>query len=160
MKRLYDEDDVRELFQELRAETTAQGRAPDFGTMIERAKSEVGRRPSLEVVPGAPREDGGPAKGSRRFVWAGGWVSAGIAAAVAGLLFTGIGTDQDAEFERMVAGFANDASGGAWRSPTAGLLEVPGLDLLRGVPDIGGSARGGVGEPPESSTSDEREGRL
>ncbi len=147
MTKTHDDHEVRELFQELKAETEALGRTPDFRVMMERAKSArpVTRR----------------AQPSRQWVWAGGWASAALAASVVGLLLTGTGTNQDAEFERLVAGFSSDASGGAWRSPTAGLLEVPGLELLRGVPDVGGSVRGGgPGERPEGPAPDERESRL
>ena len=79
---------------------------------------------------------------NRRIVRAGAWASAALAAVLAGVLLTNAGPDPDAEFERLVAAYASDASGGAWRSPTSGLLEFPGIELIRSIPSVGGPARG------------------
>jgi hypothetical protein len=40
-------------------------------------------------------------------------------------------------FERAVRAFENDPALGAWRSPTDGLLDVPGLQLMTTVPSVG-----------------------
>ena len=160
MKRPYDDDQLREAFQELRTETEARGRAPDFGVMMERARSDAAARRSIQPVAGDQRKEGVRPRPSPRLLWAGGWASAVIAAGVVGLLLRGTGADQDEEFERLVVGFASDPSGGAWGSPTARFLEVPGLEFIRSVPDVSGSVRGvDPGEPTESPTSDGREGR-
>ena len=162
MRKPNDQDDkVRELFAELRAETRAPGRAPDFETMIELAKGDTASRPPLRVMHGGLQADATRDLRSRRLARASGWMSAAIAAGVAALLFVGPDTGPDQEFDQLVAGFTSDVSGGAWISPTAGLLQVPGLDLLRGVPTVGGILRGVISEgQSDDGTTDTREGRL
>jgi hypothetical protein len=43
----------------------------------------------------------------------------------------------EARFRRTVLAYASDPALGAWRSPTAFLLDVPGHNLLTDVPRIG-----------------------
>jgi hypothetical protein len=155
---------LRERFLDARAETRASG-VPDFGTMLERARAEAPGAPQLGVADGSVVGGvaGGPGGGARRrpasrrrLVLAGAWTSAALAATVAGLLLTGRATGgEDEDFERLVAAYTSDLAPGAWRSPTSGLLQVPGMELLRTVPSIGGSVRGAApatptagGEPP------------
>ena len=135
------DDPMRDEFQRLRAETEASGHGPDFQAMMDRAKAEAAPTPELVVVRGE-RADTGAFRRRRRIVWVGGWASVALAAAIAGILLIGEETDRDVEFDRLIAAYASDASAGAWRSPTSALLNVPGMDLTRSVPSIGGAVRG------------------
>jgi hypothetical protein len=65
------------------------------------------------------------------------WASAAVAAALAGVLLFDRGPSEDEQFAELVAAYTADVSAGAWRSPTSGLLQVPGMELVRGVPSIG-----------------------
>lgn len=130
-------------FEALRQDTTA--RAPDVHRMLDVARSDAEGAPRLAVVDGGAAHDGPGTDGMRhgsasrqRLVRFGGWVSLAAAAGAAGLLFVESGVDpEDAEFEALVAAYSTDAASGAWRSPTAALLDVPGLDL-GAVPSVGG----------------------
>jgi hypothetical protein len=126
------DDGLRGRFRELRAETERAGAAPGFRGVIARAEALTETRPALEVIAGgavSPRS-------RRRFVRVGTWASAALAATVAGLLLVDSGPNEEEEFARLVAAYSSDISGGAWRSPTSGLLEVPGIDMVRSVPSI------------------------
>jgi hypothetical protein len=136
-----EDDGLRERFQELRGESARQGGLPDFDAMIARARAEATGRPTLGLLGGAAWRRGGPATDYRRLARAGAWASFAVAATVAGLLLTDR-RPREAEFERLVAAYATDASAGAWRSPTASLLAVPGMELTRSMPSIGGPVRG------------------
>jgi hypothetical protein len=122
------DEDLRARFGELRAET----RAPAFSAVLQRAADEARARPALCVVSGRPAR--------RRLIAAGAWASAAIAATVAGLLILDRGPSEDERFAQLVAAYSTDLAAGAWRSPTSGLLDVPGIELVRGLPAIG-SAR-------------------
>jgi len=122
--------DLRGRFDELRAET----RAPSFQSVLERAAAEAREQPALGVVHGG--------SGSRRHALkVGVWASAAIAATLAGLLLFDRGavpgSSADEEFEELVAAYSQGMSAGAWQSPTSGLLDVPGMELVRGVPSLG-----------------------
>ncbi len=139
MTQLPDDDGLRERFQELRGEAEQPVRVPDFGAMLAQARADGAARPSFEGVDGG---DAARAAGThRRFLRAGAWASAALAATVAGLLLTDRRPSDD-DFAQLVAAYAMDASGGAWRSPTSGLLAVPGMELTRSVPSIGAPVRG------------------
>lgn len=152
-----EDQDLKALFQELKARDRRS--VPDFGPMMARAKEEVNRpaeenRVRIYSVPGADPKTG--IHGVRESVtawirprtrWAltGGGVLA--AAAVAAVFLVQRPETTDADFERAVHSFATDPALGAWKSPTADLLNVPGLELLRTVPKVGnprlpGSPRG------------------
>ena len=124
-----EDDRIRAGFEALRAEASRPGAVPDFAEMISRARHAS--EPVEPVVRAIP---------SRRAVQIGGWMSLAAAAAVVGLLLVGPrATDADAEFERLVSDYSELMAGGAWRSPTAPLLDVPGLDL-GAVPSFAGYA--------------------
>lgn len=116
---------LAEGFARLKAEDAR--RAPPFdrvfGEAVRRAEDDAG-------------SDGGSVIGwRRRRRWA---AAAGLAAAAAigGILLAA--PDGDEAFEDAVASWSatvGDAS--SWRSPTAGLLDVPGNELLTTVPSIG-----------------------
>ena len=145
------DEQLRELFTALRAETQAQTPAPPFDAMISEAKRAAAAREQLRLVPGGRR-------GARyRLVRWGGWTSAAVAAALVGLMLIGNDPPTDEAFEQLVTAYSTDASGGAWVSPTADLLEVPGLELLRDMPGLGVSTRGQPGNPALGRDPDERE---
>lgn len=152
-----ENDDTRleAAFDALRRDTAS--RQPDFVRMRDAAAEEASRMPKLGVVDGGV-EDGSsfdrtPSRTRRRVARFGGWVSLAAAAGAAALLFVDGGVDPaDAEFEALVSAYTADASAGAWMSPTAALLDIPGLDLGT-VPDVGGALRatGGVDLPGRDS---------
>jgi hypothetical protein len=115
---------------ELRARFDAQRRAdaseaPPFASMLARARAEV--------------EGAAPAVAARRLrlrrlMYAGGLAAA---AAIAALLIVPRSRSPEAAFERAVRAFQNDPALGAWQSPTDGLLNVPGSQLISTVPSVG-----------------------
>lgn len=133
-----DDERMKERFQALRAETRGSGAVPDFDTMLAEAKL-AGQRPALEVVSGGESPE--RVRG-RRWLRAGAWASAAVAAGLVGLVLVDRGPSGEDEFERLVAAYTSQGGAESWRSPTSGLLEVPGMDLMRTVPSIGGAARG------------------
>ena len=136
------DDGLRDRFHELRATTEQPGRVPEFRAVYDLADTKARARPSLEVIDGA-------AYSRRQIVRMGAWASAAIAAAVAGLILVERTPSEDEQFARLVAAYTSETAAGAWRSPTAGLLDVPGMDLVRSVPSIGAPVPGLA--PPESA---------
>ena len=128
-----DDKDLKGAFHTLREHDRGVGRAPDFGTMMAEARRRADAVPQLEVVSGGRR---------RRVLRLGGWASAAVAAGVAALLLLGRGPSGDEEFARLVASYTSETAAGEWSSPTAGLLDVPGMDLMRSLPSIGSPLRG------------------
>jgi len=133
-----DDADLRAAFGDLRSEVDRS--APPFETMVEAARRQAGELPELRVVDGDATVGGGGGVGPRtqgrgaRFAVLGGWVSLAAAAAAVGLLMLNPPVDDaDAEFEALVASYTAVAR---TPSPTAGLLDLPGLDL-GSVPRIG-----------------------
>lgn len=133
-----DDADLRAAFGDLRSEVDRT--APAFETMVEAARRQAGELPELRVVDGDPTVGGGGGVGHRmqgrgaRFAVLGGWVSLAAAAAAVGLLMLNPPVDDaDAEFEALVASYTAVAR---TPSPTAALLDLPGLDL-GSVPRIG-----------------------
>lgn len=152
-----EDQDLKELFQELKAGDRRS--VPEFGPMMARAKAEAGRQGEdsgvhIYSVPTAGPQTG--IQGVREAVLA--WVRArnrwaltggGVlaAAVVAAVFLIQQPETTDADFERAVHSFASNPALGAWKSPTADLLNVPGIELLKTVPKIGnprlpGSSRG------------------
>lgn len=127
------DDQLRALFTELREEVVRS--TPSFGSVLERAAAEAREQPALGVIRGA-----GTAS-RRRVLEVGAWASAAIAATVAGLLLFDSDRisppSEDDQFAELVAAYSQDMSAGAWRSPTSSLLDVPGMELVRGVPSLG-----------------------
>ncbi len=128
--------DLEAEFRDLAHDVKASGRVPDFSSMMERVHAEVadadviGSRTS-DFGPSGARTSEDARRDFRRF---GRWIPVAAAAAVAGLLLFGDGTGGDDEFERLVSDYV--ASAGDWRSPTASLMNIPGVDL-GSVPSIG-----------------------
>lgn len=129
-----EDADLRAAFDDLRRETERS--VPDFGGMLTSARHEADDHaaPALSL-----HKDGQESKSSAqrprpRIAVIGGWATLAAAAAVAGLLlFEAPVDDADAEFEALVASYTTVAR---TPSPTAGLLDTPGLDL-GSVPRIG-----------------------
>lgn len=127
------DDDLRADFQALRADVEASDGVPSFDAMFSRAKAEAAS-PEAAAGGAAVTNDLERARRRRAFPVAP-WIPLAAAAAVATILLVGLpGPDGDAEFERLVADYSTTAT--AWRSPTASLLEIPGVDL-GAVPSIG-----------------------
>lgn len=132
------EDGMRKDFRALRREVEESGAVPDFDAVMRRARAGA-VEPTLQAHPGR--------------AWWRPWVPLAAAAAVVGVLLVGRpGSDGDAQFERLVADYSTMVAGGAWRSPTASLMHVPGVDL-GAVPSFGGYA--GSARPD----ADDSEGR-
>jgi hypothetical protein len=118
---------LRERFQALRAEDAR--RAPDFADLLARAQAP-------EAIPIARPRRGRPPARALRWTLAAGALAA---AAIAGIL--AVPRDAHDDFETLVRTFSSQVGSGLWRSPTDGLLEVPGIELVRSVPAIGGRPR-------------------
>jgi hypothetical protein len=120
----------RQLDADLRARFDAQrraeaGGAPAFTAMVARAHAELAAgAPAI-----APRR-----LTLRRIAYGSGLAAA---AAVAAILVLPGQPSSEAAFAEAVRAFQTDPALGAWRSPTAGLLDVPGRELLSTVPGVG-----------------------
>jgi hypothetical protein len=115
---------------ELRARFDAQRRAeanqaPAFASMMARARAEAAA--TGPVI--APRRFE-----RRRFMYAAGLAAAAV---IAALLVTPRSPSDEDAFEHAVRAFQSDPALGAWQSPTDGLLNVPGSQLISTVPGVG-----------------------
>lgn len=114
---------LRERFARLREEEGA--RVPDFEAVFGEARrqAESGGEPPGILVGGRPRR----------------WYRAAVTLAAAALAAVYLGApDPDERFEALVESYSAALDGGRWRTPTDGLLDVPGMDLLVTVPSIEG----------------------
>ena len=115
---------------ELRARFDAQRRAeasqaPAFASMMARARTADA--------------DAGPVTAPkrferRRFMYAGGLAAAAV---IAALLVIPRPRSSEDTFEDAVRAFQRNPALGAWQSPTDGLLDVPGSQLISTVPGVG-----------------------
>lgn len=152
-----EHDALRDEFQRLRSETEGAERVPDFGAMMARAKAEASR-PPMSVVDGGSAADAVVVHRPRRALVIGGWATAALAAAIAGvMLVDSRGGNAEDTFERMVAAYTTDVAAGAWKSPTSSLLDVPGMSYTRSVPSVGDPLRDF--DPSRLSERPEAEGR-
>jgi hypothetical protein len=122
-------DDVRD--SELRARFDVlkridAGRAPAFADVMARARSEL-----AHTTPATTRHEWGLV--ARRYGWLGGLAAA---ATIVALIALPRRESQEAAFERAVRSFHSDSALGAWRSPTDGLLDLPGSRLIATTPSI------------------------
>ena len=122
-----EDNDLRSLFGTLRGEE--QEGAPAFGALWSRAMDEAARAGADPSATGRPR-----GRMARRLAWGGSLLAAAAAAAL--ILLPPRGTS-DTEFIQVVQSFSADPSSGAWRSPTDGLLDVPGKEVLNTIPSLG-----------------------
>ena len=129
-----------ERFARLKAEDAQ--RIPDFAAMYEAAA-----RASEQSEASVPLED----RRTRLTRWTA-VATTLAAAAVAGILL--LTPDAEADFEALVSSYSVEFGGSRWRSPTDGLLDVPGMDLIRTVPSIEGSFRLPPSGPAEPAGND------
>lgn len=135
MSEAHEDQALRDEFAAQRNELRGSGRIPDFDAMMAKARAET--------ADGIEATDELAARRAR-IPRAGAWMTLATAAAAATLVFVvdrGPGSDADAEFERLVAGYSATTASGAFASPTSGLLEIPGVDLGT-VPSVGSTLRG------------------
>jgi ferric-dicitrate binding protein FerR (iron transport regulator) len=119
------EPELRARFEELRREDAR--RAPSFAAVMARAQTD------------AMRAAGSPARREsrvtlRRLGWAGGLAAA---AAIAALIVIPRARSGEDTFEQAVQAFHANPALGAWRSPTDGLLNLPGSQLISTIPSVG-----------------------
>jgi hypothetical protein len=126
-----DSEELRRLFRELRSQEARA--APSFQDVMARARDEL-RQNREAPDSNLPGPSGERFRTVRSRLLAGGGLLA--AAAVAALMLVGIPDATDRSFEEAVRSFSTNPALGAWRSPTQNLLRVPGMELLRTVPDI------------------------
>lgn len=128
------DQDLQRDFEALRGRVEGSGRVPDFETMMARARAEAA------------------GLGSRRLPWLW-WAPLAAAAAAAGLLLIGgPGTSADAQFERLVANYSSTIAPTARQSPTASLMNIPGIDL-GAVPSFGAYSSGVPGSNEAQETN-------
>lgn len=115
---------------ELRARFEAQrradaGEAPSFAEMMARVRAQPDD--TSTVVATSSRK-------LRRVVY---WSGLAAAAVIGALLALPGSSSQEDAFEQAVRAYQNGPAMGAWRSPTDGLLDVPGSRLISTVPSVG-----------------------
>jgi hypothetical protein len=120
--------DLRELFQELRARDERS--VPGFREMVAGARKET---PEGKTGEGMEWHRGRRIR--RRVAWGGSLLAAAGAALVLRLPRRGA---SEAAFERAVRSYSASSAGGAWRSPTDALLDLPGSEVLTTLPRVGG----------------------
>jgi hypothetical protein len=101
-------------------------RAPVFTDIMARARAEVAATPATTRTEWSLL--------ARRYAWLGGLAAA--ATIVALIALPRRESREAAAFERAVQAFHSDSALGAWRSPTDGLLDLPGSRLIATTPSI------------------------
>lgn len=139
-----DELELVDAFKRLRADDLR--RTPDAADVLARARREVDAvnpRPEIGSATAAPGGAGHavvagrvarPGRTGRRR-WAVPGLGIAMAAAIAAILLVNSG-DDTGDFDRVVEAWSE--TGGSWQAPTDGLLRMPGDELLRAMPRIGG----------------------
>ncbi len=120
----------RQQETDLRARFDAQRQAdanetPSFAEMMTRARVAA-TNDAPAIAPRKPR--------LRRLAYWGGLAAAAMIGAL--LALPRASADQDA-FEQAVRAYHSGPALGAWQSPTDGLLNVPGSQLISTVPSVG-----------------------
>ena len=113
--------ELRAQFAELKR--LDAGRAPSFAEVLARANEQAASAPPHPAVITL-----------RRVRWASGLAAA---AAIAALILLPRSRSNEAEFQQAVNAFATNPALGAWRSPTDGLLNVPGSQMMSTIPSLG-----------------------
>ncbi len=142
-----DDRDLREVFARLREADAA--RTPDAATLLARARAQA--RAQAERTGTHDLESARRSARRRTLRWGVPGVSVALAAGLAAVLLVRGGGDEDAAFDDVVQAWAE--TGGTWRSPTDDLLRMPGDELLRTVPRIGGARPPTPREPDAPSRS-------
>jgi hypothetical protein len=119
----------RQQETDLRARFDAQRRAdaqdaPAFADVMARARAEAASAP----VATSPRWH------RHRTLYIS---TLAAAAAIAALIVVPRVTSNEDAFEQAVRAYESGAAAGAWRSPTDGLLNVPGSQLMTTMPNVG-----------------------
>ncbi|HEY0809616.1 MAG TPA: hypothetical protein VGD49_05610 [Longimicrobiales bacterium] len=119
----------RQQDTDLRVRFDAQRRAdasdtPSFVDMMARARAEADAAPALATRP----------FNFRRLVYVG---TLAAAAAIAALIVIPRSSSNEDEFEQAVRAYRSSPALSAWQSPTDGLLDVPGSQLISTVPRVG-----------------------
>jgi len=139
----HEDDLLRDAFEELRRDARRRGAIPDAKAML--AKARETSAPALDAAPADPTRR----RSASHFPRAA-WLPLAAAAAVAALILVNGPSSADRDFEQLVADYSADFGSG-WRSPTASLMQTPGVDL-GAVPSVG-SGMGPVGTEPTASPS-------
>ena len=101
-------------------------RAPAFAEIMARSRAEL-----ADATPATTRSEWSLL--ARRYGWLGGLAAA---ATIVALIALPRRESEEAAFERAVRAFHSDSALGAWRSPTDGLLDLPGGRLIATTPNI------------------------
>jgi hypothetical protein len=119
--------DLEGRFEALKA--TEEPAVPDFHGMMDRVKAQA-----ADAVAAVDAREARVPRIPRRLAWGGSLLAAAAAAAI--MLFQPDHTS-DSKFVHVVQTFSSNPAAGAWKSPTDGLLNLPGNDILSTVPSIG-----------------------
>lgn len=117
-------DELRVRFQAMKRADA--GRAPAFQALMARARAQ-------SSAPASPARRL-PIPFRRRLAWAAGLAAAAVVALV--VVPRARSSNEDAAFEQAVRTFSASPAMGAWRSPTDGLLDVPGNRLISTTPSV------------------------
>ena len=102
-------------------------RSPAFADVMARARAELADATPVTTTHGEW------SLRARRYGWLGGLAAA---ATIVALIALPRRESEEAAFERAVRAFHSDSALGAWRSPTDGLLDLPGGRLIATTPSI------------------------
>ena len=117
-------DDLRERYQAMKRADA--GRAPVFQSLMATARAQ-------SSAPASPvRRLSTPFR--PRLAWAAGLAAAAVVALV--VVPRARSSNEDAAFAQAVRTFSASPAMGAWRSPTDGLLDVPGNRLMSTTPSV------------------------
>jgi hypothetical protein len=121
----HQDPELRARFEELKRLDAS--RAPSFAEVMARARAEAahGAGSRLSRVLGVKL---------RHLGWAGGLAAA---ATIAALIVIPRDHSQEDAFEQAVQAFHANPGLAGWRSPTDGLLNVPGSQLMSRIPNVG-----------------------
>ena len=117
--------ELRARFEEQKRVDASQ--APSFATVMARTQAELAQ------------DAGSTAARDTRVRWRRYGLTGALAAAaaIAALIVIPRANSGDDAFEQAVRAFQNDPALGAWRSPTDGLLQLPGNQLMSTIPRVG-----------------------
>jgi hypothetical protein len=122
--RLQDPE-LRERFAEMKRVEASS--APPFAAVLARAQADAAR--GTDSLPWLTS-----VRTVRRLGWVGGLAAAAAIAALIAIPRVHSGQDQ---FEQAVRAFEANPALGAWHSPTDGLLNLPGSQLISTIPRVG-----------------------
>ena len=119
------EPELRARFEEQKRVDASQ--TPSFATVMARVQEDLAHDAGATIVRN-------PGVRWRRFGLTG---ALAAAAAIAALIVIPRANSSDDAFEQAVRAFQTDPALGAWRSPTDGLLQLPGHQLMTSIPRVG-----------------------